>query len=163
MELAQNIYLECHIILSSILRRKDRLDKKGVFMNNSLEKLLSPKKNVTFIRHPDIDANYHLKDKKNLDEIEQRDLLKTSSQHISESQPVVHTESNSNTPIPPRRQDTTITFHQVLNSTSPSSTYETTIHQQIFLNKNPKSSTHMTNNCQTPTYYHQSMQQPPTA
>ena len=59
MELAQNKYLQCHIILSSILRRKDKLYKKGVFMNNSLEKLLSPKKNVTLIRHPDINATYH--------------------------------------------------------------------------------------------------------
>ena len=59
VELVQKKYLQCHIILSSILRRKDKFDKKGVFMNKSLEKLLSPKKNVTLIRHPDINATYH--------------------------------------------------------------------------------------------------------
>ena len=69
VELAQSKYPECHIILSSILPRKDKLDKKGIDMNNSLERLLSTKKNVTFIRHPNINATYHLKDKKHLNEI----------------------------------------------------------------------------------------------
>jgi len=69
VEFAQNKHPDCHIIFSSILPRKDKLHKRAIDINYSLDKLLSSKKNVTFTRHPNISATYHLKDKKHLNDI----------------------------------------------------------------------------------------------
>jgi hypothetical protein len=65
VELIQTKHAESHIIVSSILPRSDELDKWGMTLNNSLGKSLSTKKN-TFVRHPNINSKYHLKDKKHL-------------------------------------------------------------------------------------------------
>ncbi|CAB4009268.1 Hypothetical predicted protein [Paramuricea clavata] len=68
VELIQTKHPESHIIFSFILTRNDELDKRGMTLNNCLEKLLSTKKNFTFVRHSNINSKYHLKDKKHLND-----------------------------------------------------------------------------------------------
>jgi hypothetical protein len=69
VELIQTKHPESHIIFSSILPRSDELDKRGMTLNISLEKSISTKKNITFVRHPNINSKYHLKDKKHLNDV----------------------------------------------------------------------------------------------
>ena len=54
---------DCHIIVSSLLSRRDELDEQVNTVNESLEKIFSPKQNVTFVKHLNVKKDY-LKDKK---------------------------------------------------------------------------------------------------
>ena len=59
---------DCHVIISSLLPRNDDLDQRVTAINESLEKTLPTRCNVTFVKHQNIKRD-HLKDKKTFEQL----------------------------------------------------------------------------------------------
>ena len=57
---------ETRILISSLLPRNDILDERSNIINKELEKIISSKPKVTFVKHDHITKSNHLKDKKHL-------------------------------------------------------------------------------------------------